>query len=146
MTSRAYDRFHGIDPLDRPVLGAKGMDGEVILCVHERGGAGPAGAAGVAAERLDGVFVAVLGVNALAAAEIERLAAGANPLPRQADEMHLDAALFGIVAGAMAESGGVELAAQLVVDSRGEGEGVSRRNARFLVFGGGGGVPGLCPI
>src|SRR2546428_3011976 len=144
MTSRAYDRFHGIDPLDRPVLGAKGMDGEVILCVHERGGGGPAGAAGVAAERLDGVFVAVLGVNALAAAEIERLAAGANPLPRQADEMHLDAALFGIVAGAMAESGGVELAPQLPIDAREQGEGARRPNPGLPVVGGRDDVPGLC--
>jgi hypothetical protein len=58
-------------PLHRPVLGAKGMDREIILRIDERRGARPAGAEGVAAERLDRVFVAVLGMNGLAAAEIE---------------------------------------------------------------------------
>src|SRR6266852_7207601 len=124
----------------RHAPGAKGMDGEVILRVNERRGARPAGAEGAAAERLDGVFVAVLGMNGLAAAEVERLAAGANPLPRQTDEMHLDAALFGVVAGAMAEGGRVELAAKLVIDARKQVEVEGRRNAGMVVIGCGEGV------
>src|SRR5258708_39473443 len=113
------------------------MDREIILLVHERRGACPAGAEGVAAERLDRVFVAVLRMNGLAAAEIEGLAAGANLLPRQADEMHLDAALFAVVARAMAEGGRVEFAAKLVIDAREQVEVEGRRNAGMVVVGGG---------
>src|SRR5215470_15475964 len=74
-------------------------------------------------------------MNGLAAAEVKRLAAGANLLPRQTDEMHLDAALFGVVAGAMAEGSGVELAAKLVIDAREQVEVEGRRNAGAVVIG-----------
>src|SRR5262249_10630090 len=116
-------------------VGAKGMDGEVILRIEERCGAGPSGAAGAAAERLHGGFVAVLGVKGLAAAEVERLAAGANLLPRQTDEMHLDAALFGVVARVMAEGGRVELAAKLVIDAHEQIEVEGGRNPGIVIIG-----------
>src|ERR1700719_643862 len=84
-------------------LGAQRVDGEVVLGIHKGRGIRPSGAGGVAAEQVDGVLVAVLGVDGFAATELERLAAHPNLLARQADEMHLDAALSLIVAGAMAE-------------------------------------------
>src|SRR5215467_4069334 len=74
-------------------------------------------------------------MNGLAAAEVKRLAAGAHLLPRQTDEMHLDAALFGVVAGAMAEGGRVELAAKLVIDAREQVEVEGRRDTGAVIIG-----------
>src|SRR5262249_46784682 len=51
------------------------------------------------------------------------------------DEMHLDAALFGVVAGPMAETGRVELAAKLVIDAREQVEVEGRRNTGVVVIG-----------
>src|SRR5215468_10100756 len=115
--------------------GAKSVDREVILRVDKCGGACPSGTAGMSAERFDGVFVAVLGMNGFAAAEVERLAAGANLLPRQTDEMHLDAALFRIVARVMAEGGRIELAAKLVIDAHEQIEVEGGGNAGLVVIG-----------
>src|SRR5882757_9974609 len=51
--------------------------------------------------------------------------------------MHLDAAVFAVVAGAMAEGGGVEFAAKLVIDAHEQVEVEGRRNFGLVVVGGG---------
>src|SRR5712671_7139682 len=51
--------------------------------------------------------------------------------------MHLDTALFGVVARAMAESGRVELAAKLVIDAHEQVEVEGRGHAGMVVIGGG---------
>src|SRR5712671_7298509 len=51
--------------------------------------------------------------------------------------MHLDAALFAVVARAMTEGGWVELAAKLVIDAREQVEVEGCRNAGMVVVGGG---------
>src|SRR5262249_39686664 len=98
--------------------GAKSVDREIILRIDERCDARPACAARVDAERLDGVFVTVLGMNRFATAEVERLAASTNFLARQTDEMHLDATLFLIVERAMTKTPKVEVPTELAVDAR----------------------------
>src|SRR5580692_12725960 len=61
----------------------------------------PAAAAGQRLERVDGVFVAVLGVDGLAGAEIDRRAIEAHLLPPRRGEVHLDAVMRGVVEGVM---------------------------------------------
>src|SRR3954451_931236 len=67
-------------------------------------------------EALDAVFVAVLGVDALAGAEREAGAEQAHGLALLADQVHLDAVPLAIVDRAMGEGGKVEIAAELAVD------------------------------
>jgi len=89
----------------------------------------------MAAEQFDGVFVAVLGVNGFAAAELDRLAADAHLVPDQADEMHLDPALVLIVEGAVAEIRRVERAGKLAIDAQEQVEVERRRDALAVVIG-----------
>src|ERR1700688_4948109 len=63
----------------------------------------PAAAAGQRLERVDGVFVAVLGVDGLAGAEIDRRAVEAHLLSPRRGEMHLDPVVRGVVEGVMLE-------------------------------------------
>src|SRR5258707_12702661 len=51
--------------------------------------------------------------------------------------MHLDAAVFAVVAGAMAEGGRVEFAAKLVIDAHEQVEVEGRRNFGLVVVCGG---------
>src|SRR5215831_13675034 len=76
-------------------------------------------------------------MNGFPAAEVERLAAGTNLLPRHADEMHLDAMLFLVVAREMAKTRKVEPSAKLAIDAREEVEVEGRRDPGIVVIGGG---------
>src|SRR5579871_5031389 len=125
-----------LDLLLGRTIRAQGVDRKEIPLVDEHCRMRPSGAERAAAERVDGVLVAVLGVYGLAAAEVERLAAGADLLPGQADEMHFDAALIGVVAGAMAETGEVEPAAEVTIDAREQIEIERGRHTRFVVIRG----------
>src|SRR5262245_22032734 len=76
----------------------------------------PAHAARKRSERLVAVFVAVLGVNGLAGAEIDGVACYFHLLPLEACEVHFDATTFAVVKGVMLESVETESAAELAVD------------------------------
>src|ERR1700752_1937991 len=68
-------------------------------------------------EAVKTVFVAVLGVNALARPEREVMAEHAHALRLAADQVHLDAMAVAVVDRAMHEAGGIEIAAELAVDA-----------------------------
>src|SRR5215475_13861308 len=63
------------------------------------------------------VFVAVLGVNALAGPEREVMAEHAHALRLAADQVHLDAMAVAVVDRAVDEAGEVEIAAELAIDA-----------------------------
>src|SRR5579862_677472 len=63
----------------------------------------PAAAAGQRLERLDRVFVAVLGVDRFAGAKIDRGAVNPHLLTSRTGEVHFDPALLAVVEGMMLE-------------------------------------------
>src|SRR5260370_36681654 len=70
---------------------------EITLRIGPRRADRPAGAARERRNRFDAVFVAVLGVDGPASAEIEAFARGPPFLAPQAGEMHLDSAQLTII-------------------------------------------------
>src|SRR5262249_47907033 len=76
-------------------------------------------------------------MNGLTAAKVERLAAGTNLLTHQADEMHLDTALFLVVARAMAKARNIKLSTKLAVDAHEQIEVEGRGDPGFIVVGSG---------
>ena len=84
---------------------------------------------------LDRVFVAVLGVDGLAGAEIDRLAVDAHLLPLGAGKMHFDAVVLAIVAGVMLERGEIEIGAEFAIDARQQIEIELRGHALGVVIG-----------
>src|SRR4051795_8652193 len=87
------------------------------------------------AEALDAVFVAVLGVDALARAEREAGAEQAHGLALLADQVHLDAVPLAIVDRAMGEGGKVEIAAEFAIDPYQHIEVEARGDAGGVVVG-----------
>src|SRR5262245_25167477 len=77
----------------------------------------PAGGLCQRGKTVKAVFVAVLGVNALARAEREVMAEHAHALRLAADQMHLDAVAVAVVDRAMHEARKIEIAAELAVDA-----------------------------
>src|SRR6202034_2454368 len=78
----------------------------------------PAAASGQRLKRLDGIFVAVLGMDRFAGAKTERLAVDFHLLPLGAGEVHLDPVVLAIVTGVMLEGGQIEIGAELAIDPR----------------------------
>src|SRR5580704_3096070 len=72
----------------------------------------PAAAAGQRLERVDGVFVAVLGMDGLAGAEIDRRAVEAHLLPSCRGEVHFDSVVRAVVEGVMLEGPEIEVGAE----------------------------------
>src|SRR5436190_8076499 len=68
-------------------------------------------------EAVKTVFVAVLGVNALAGTEREVMAEHADALRLAADQVHLDTMAVAVVDRAVDEAGEVKIAAELAVDA-----------------------------
>src|ERR1700694_5773711 len=118
VSSHASGRLIGSCPSSGGALGPERVDREIILPVHPGREIRPSGGDGMAAELLDGVFVAVLGMNGFAAAEFDRLAADPHFLPDQTDDMHLHPALLLIVEGTVAEIRRVERAGKLAIDAQ----------------------------
>src|ERR1700693_1155805 len=94
---------HRARPRFASTLRHQRMNGEVVAFVAPGCDALPSGTGRVAAEQFHRIFVAVLGVDGFAAAELERLAADPDALARKTREMHLNPALVLIVEGAVAE-------------------------------------------
>src|SRR3954468_23092694 len=94
------------------------MNAEIIVRVGPDRRRRPAGAARQRAERLDRIFVAVLGVDGLAGAEVDALAAHLDALALQTRQMHLDARTLAVEERVMLEAGQIELGAELAVDAR----------------------------
>src|ERR1700726_560894 len=65
----------------------------------------PAAAPGHRLERLDRIFVAVLGMDGFAGAEFDRRVADPHFLPFGAGKVHFDAMTFGVVEGVVLEGG-----------------------------------------
>src|SRR5262245_52196422 len=78
----------------------------------------------------------VLGMDALAIGKREGARENANGLPREADEIHLDAALGLVVDGVMREAAKVEIAIELAVDPGEQIEVERRGHAARIVIGG----------
>src|SRR4029079_6115618 len=78
----------------------------------------------------------VLGVDALAIGKREGAPENVNSLPREADEIHLDAALGLVVDGVMREAAKVELAVELAVDPGEQIEVERPGHAARIVIGG----------
>src|ERR1700752_867259 len=68
-------------------------------------------------EAVKTVFVAVLGMNALAGPEREVMAEHALALLLAADQVHLDAMAIAVIDRAVNEAGEVEIAAELAIDA-----------------------------
>lgn len=95
----------------------------------------PAGALRQRGEAVDAVFVAVLGMDALAGPEREAGAQQSNGLVLLAEQMHLDAVPLAIVDRAMAERGQVEIAAEFAVDPHQDVEVEAGGHAGRIVIG-----------
>src|SRR5580704_7770198 len=78
----------------------------------------PAAALGQGAERLDRVFVAVLGVNGFAGTKLDRRVTHSDGLSLRAGKMHFDAAAFAVVEGVMLKGIEIEISAKLAIDTR----------------------------
>src|SRR4029453_2850478 len=78
----------------------------------------------------------VLGVDALAFGKREGAPENANGLPREADEIHFDAALGLVIDGVMSEAAKVEIAVELAVDPGEQIEVERRGHAPRIVIGG----------
>src|SRR6185312_12626759 len=94
------------------------MDAEIRVGVGPHRGRAPAGSARQAAERLDRILVAALGVDRFSGSEIGAFAANADALALQARQMHLDARALAVEEGVMLEAGQIELGAKFTVDPR----------------------------
>ena len=95
----------------------------------------PAAAAGQRLERVDGVFVAIFGVDGLASAEIDSRSVDPRLLPPCRGEMHLDPVVRAVVEGVMLEGAEIEVGAELAVDARQEIEIEFRRDTLGVVVG-----------
>ena len=95
----------------------------------------PAAATGQRPERIDGIFVAVLGVDGFAGAEVDGLVADAHFLPPHAGEVHLNAVTFAVVEGVVLEGGQIEICPQLAVDAGEQIEIEFRGNTLGVVVG-----------
>src|SRR5690606_34933010 len=93
----------------------------------------PAGALRERPERANRVFVAVLGLDGLAARKLESVPADRHLLRRAADEMHLDARAWGIEEGPVLEGIYVEIAAELAIDAGEEIEIEARGHAGRII-------------
>src|SRR5690349_1455255 len=92
-------------------------------CVHRKIAVGPghdrypACALRQQAERLDRVFVAVLGMNGLAGRELDHMTGNVDLLLPPAHEMHLNAAALAVVERPMAERVDIEIGGELAIDT-----------------------------
>ena len=77
----------------------------------------PAITAGERAEGLDRIFVAVLGMDRFADAEVDGLSAYLNLLPLQAGKVHLDPVALTIEEGVMLELLGMKVGVKVTVDA-----------------------------
>src|SRR5262245_52643960 len=111
------------------------MHAEQIVLIGPHSQRLPAGGAGEVVELTDRVFVGVLGVDALAGAEVEGAAQDAHHLPAQAPEVHLDTALARVVDRLVLEGADVEGAGQLAVDAVEQIEVERRGDAARVVVG-----------
>src|SRR4051794_30032529 len=93
------------------------MDAEEVASVHPGCAREPASGTSERLKLGDRVLVRVLGGDAFARREAEGAPQDSGALRARADQVDLDAALVRIVAGAVAESGEVEVAAQLAIDA-----------------------------
>src|SRR5579884_43489 len=99
--SRNRRSFGGAQPL----LGKhKGVDAEVAFAVGPHSVRLPPDAARERPQRVRAVLVAVLGVDGLARAEVDRLAGHPHLLSLQTGEVHLDAVALAIVEGMVFEA------------------------------------------
>src|SRR3990172_21814 len=96
----------------------------------------PARGAREALEFRDGVFVRVLGMNALALGEHERASEHARDLVGEAPKVHLDAALALIVDRLVREAAQIEVAVKLAIDAREQIEIERGGDAQTVVIGG----------
>src|SRR4029453_9386091 len=90
---------------------------EIVLRVGPSGERFEPGAACERTKTFDGVFVAVLGVDGLAGAELDGAAGRVRLLGLRAGEMHFDPLAFAVVEGLMAEFRQVEVAREFAVDA-----------------------------
>src|SRR5262245_24357889 len=93
------------------------MYAEQILLVSPHPPRLPAGRAGQGLELADRVLVGILRMNALTGPEHESAPQNAHGLLPHAPQVHLDAALAGVVDCLVPEGGEVERACQLAVDA-----------------------------
>src|SRR3954463_138244 len=110
------------------------MDAEVIVGVGPYCRRGPAGATRQCAKRVDRIFIAVLGVDGFAGAELDALPAHLDALALEARQMHLDARTVAVKEGMMLEAGWIELGVELAIDARQQVEIELRRHALRIVI------------
>src|SRR5712691_13448837 len=108
------------------------MQREILRRIGPDRGRRPVRAPRERPEGVDRVFVAVLGMDGLAAPEVEALAAHADPLRDAAGEMHLDAPLLAVEERIVAELGEIEVSLELAVDAAEQVE-IERRGDAFRV-------------
>src|ERR1700726_3522909 len=114
----------------------QGVNGKIPTGIGPGGERRPSRSARERGKRGKGVFVAVLGVNGLARAELNAAAGDAHFLALLAGEVHLDALSLGIEEGMVAEARRVESCAQLAIDASEQVEVEPCRNARCVIVRG----------
>src|SRR5262249_16458777 len=118
------------------VLEHQRMDGKICAGVGPCGDGNPSRSARQGREVFERVFIAVLGVDRLAGAELDDPSAHAHLLTLLPDEVHLDAVAFAIVESAVVEAREIEIAIELAIDALEQVEVELRRQAGRVVVGG----------
>src|SRR5262245_52950624 len=118
LRQHSWPYLSGPTCLDLLVLERERVDREIRPRIGPYGDGVPPRAARERAEGVERVLVAVLGVDGLAGAEVDRAPGDSHLLPFLAGEVHLDAVTLGIVEGFVAEARQVEIGAELAVDAR----------------------------
>src|SRR5437588_4014147 len=122
--------------LGLPRIEHERVDRKLSSRIGPSGNRNPSRAARQRRKRFDRIFIAVLGMDGLAGAEIESSPRYLDLLPLLAGKMHFDAVALGIIEGLMTETCQVEVTAELAIDAREQIEVELRRDAGAIVIGG----------